>query len=191
MHTVFLITAALGCTLLVVQVVLQLIGAGHGDLPHDGGAELHVGDHADHGAGDSSTTFASLLSLKSLTAFCAFFGLGGLAAAEAGIESDALRAVLATLCGIAAMAVVVVLMRGIAKLQVSGTLDIARAVGLPATVYLRVPGALGGTGKITVSIEGREAELLAMTAGPAIPTGARVVVKKRIDAQTFEVERHL
>ncbi|MSP92310.1 MAG: hypothetical protein EXR79_10985 [Myxococcales bacterium] len=186
MHLVFLVTAALGCTLLVVQIVLQLIGSGHADLPHDGGAELHVGDHA----GDSSTAFASILSLKSLTAFCAFFGLGGLAAEEANIASDALRAVLATLCGVAAMAAVVVMMRGIARLQVSGTLDVGRAVGLPATVYLRVPGAMAGTGKITVSIEGREAELLAMTSGPEIPTGARVHVRKRIDAQTFEVERN-
>jgi hypothetical protein len=185
MHTVFLVTAALGCTLLVIQVLLQLFG-GHHDS--HAGAELHLADNPDQGVGDPSV-FAGLLSMKSLTAFCAFFGLGGLAAEEGGIASGGLRATIATLAGVCAMGIVFVMMRQLAKLQVSGTLNVDHAVGRPATVYLRIPGNMNGTGKITVSVDGREVEMLAMTQGPEIPTGAQVEVTRRVNANTFEVAR--
>jgi hypothetical protein len=183
MHLLFLITAAVGCTLLAIQILLQILG-----LDHDFAGDLHVDAHAGDGGHDSSFFFG-LLSLKSLTAFLAFFGLAGLAADELGVQGGPLKLVIATLAGVAAMAIVVLMMRGMVALQSSGTLRIEKAVGQTARVYLRIPGQNAGTGKITVQIDQREVELQAMTPGPTIPTGAMVEVVRQIDVQTFEVTR--
>lgn len=181
MHLLFLIMATAGCTLLALQIVLQLIGIDHG---HDH-ADLHLDSHAADVA--DAAKFVGIFSVKSLTAFSAFFGLGGLAAEELGAGGGALILGSAGLAGVLAMGVVVLLMRGLNALQVSGTLELEAAIGQPASVYLRIPGENAGSGKITVLIGQREVELHAMTSGPTIPTGARVDVIRQIDSHTFEV----
>lgn len=191
MHLVYLITAAVGCTLLAVQVIMQLIGLGGEDMP---GGEL-AGDvdhdlHADvHDGAGESNFFFGVLSFKTLTAFTAFFGLAGLAAAELGIESQALTMVLALLAGMSAGVMVMLLMRLLVGLQSSGTAKMDDAVGRTAKVYLRVPGHMKGRGKITVDIGGREVELAAVTPGEEIPTGATVEVTRRVEGDTFEIIR--
>lgn len=191
MHLVYLIAAAVGCTLLAVQVVLQLIGLGAADaadLDHagdfDSAADL---DHAD--AAGESNIFFGILSFKTLTAFIAFFGLAGLAADNLGIENQLLIVFLSLLAGIAAGGVVMVLMRMLVGLQASGTVKLQDAVGTTAKVYLKVPGHMGGRGKITVEVGGRDMELAAVTPGEEIPTGAVVEVTRRVEGDTFEVIR--
>lgn len=181
MHLLFLIMATAGCTLLTLQIVLQLFGMDHGH----GHAELHA--DGPHGDMAESAKFVGIFSVKSLSAFSAFFGLGGLAAEELGAGGASLVIASAGFAGVVAMAVVVLLMRGLNALQVSGTLKLEAAIGQPASVYLRIPGENAGSGKITVLIGQREVELHAMTAGPTIPTGARVDVIRQIDSHTFEV----
>ncbi len=181
MDVVYTITAAVGCTALLVQVGLQLLGlGGDGDAHLDADVEGHEGD---------GNLFFGILSFKTLSAFAAFFGLAGLAAAQGGIESDALRLVLAIGAGIAAGGVVMVLMRGLSKLQASGTVNLDDVVGKTASVYLSIPAASKGDGKIMVEVQGRERELTAITAGPEIPTGATVKVTKRMAGDRFEVVR--
>lgn len=181
MDVVYTITAAVGCTALLVQVALQLLGLG-------GDADAHLDADVEGHEGDGNLFFG-ILSFKTLSAFAAFFGLTGLAAAQGGVDSDLLRLVLAMIAGTAAGAVVMVLMRGLSKLQASGTVDLDDVVGKTASVYLRIPGASKGDGKIMVEVQGRERELLAVTAGPDIPTGATVTVTKRMAGDRFEVLR--
>jgi hypothetical protein len=188
MHLVYMITAAVGCTALAVQVVLQLIGLG-GDHGGDHVGHLEAGHHDGHAGdgGGQSNWFFGMLSLKSLTAFLAFFGLAGLAGEEIGLGGAAASMVVAILAGLAAAFVVMLIMRGLASLQSSGTAELDDAIGTTARVYLRIPGAFAGAGKITAVVGGREFELTAVTSGQEIPTGAVVEVVRRIDASTFEV----
>ena len=180
MHLVFLIMATAGCTLLALQIVLQLIGLDHG---HE-----HLDAHLDHPSDVADAAkFVGIFSVKSLTSFSAFFGLGGLAAEELGAGGASLVLGSAAFAGVVAMGVVVLLMRGLNALQVSGTLKLEQAIGQPASVYLRIPGENAGSGKITVLIGQREVELHAMTSGRTIPTGAGVDVIRQIDSHTFEV----
>jgi membrane protein implicated in regulation of membrane protease activity len=190
MHLVYLITAAVGCTLLAAQLGLQLLGlggdaadVGHGDLGdlgdgHVGGLEIdHVGD-LDHADAGQSNLFFGILSFKTLTAFLAFFGLSGLACEELGLESEPLILAISTTAGLSSAVVVAMLMRLLVGLQSSGTLDLRRAIGKTAKV---------GSGKIHVIVDGREVELNAMTRGDEVPTGALVEVVQRLDGATFEV----
>jgi len=73
------------------------------------------------------------------------------------------------------------------SLNAEGNVHIERAVGLPASVYLRIPGKRSGTGKVTVKLQDRTMEYLAMTEGGALPTGAPVMVVGVIGPDTLEV----
>lgn len=206
MHTLFLIMAAVGCTLLLLQVVLQLFGLGHdgadpavladADLEAEPDALAHsadapdVHDHAHHAGQQGQGSFhymGAALSLKSLSAFAACFGLAGLAAEDASLTTLPVALGLATSAGLCGTALVVGLMRALAELEVSGTRSNAEAIGQSARVYLRIPAQHGGTGIITVQVGGREVEFKALTAGASIPTGAVVEVVRQVDASTFEV----
>ncbi len=69
-----------------------------------------------------------------------------------------------------------------------GTARITGAVGLPATVYLRIPGDNCGAGKIHVNLPNRTMEYRAVTSGDSIPTGSKVIVVKVVSTDTVEVE---
>ena len=189
MHLAYLIAAAVGCTILVAQVALQLLGLGGGaDVEFDG--HDHALDGMDQADFQGETNiFFGVLSFKTLSAFVAFFGLTGLACAEFGVTSNLLQFALSATAGVFAGAVVVVLMRLLVSLNTSGTSRLQDAVGKTARVYLSVPSSGTGHGKIIVDLGGREVELLAVTNGPDIPTGAAVEVVARTEGETFEVVR--
>ncbi|MBL8862229.1 MAG: hypothetical protein JNK02_09470 [Planctomycetes bacterium] len=179
-QTVYLVCAAAGGTVLLAQTALLLFG--HGD---DAEAGAHDADHADATHADAGM---SLLSVRTISAFLAFFGLAGWAGTRAGWGT------LPTLA--AALGAGSVMLVGVAwlfslqrKLTAVGNLDPAGAVGKVARVYLRIPGANGGKGKIHVVVQGRTAELAAFTRGAsAIDTGAEVRVVRQVTPDTFEVE---
>jgi hypothetical protein len=187
-HTIYLVLAVAGCTLLALQVVLQLFGLVGGE-GFDGGDHGH-GDHGHAHASDQGhgNWFFGLLSLKALCAFAGIFGLTGLALLKTDF-GPWLRVSIAVEAGIVAMVVVVFLMRGLARLSVSGTLDPRNAVGHSASVYLRIPAGGVGTGKVTVEVQGRSVELDAVTDGAEIPTGARVEVVDVVGSETLKVVR--
>ncbi len=185
MHLMYVISAAVGCAALGLQVVLQLLGmGGDADMHFDVEAEVDL-----DGAEAESNLFFGFLSFKSLTAFLAFFGLTGLACQSLGVDSGALTLVISVLAGVAAATVVMLLMRGLGKLHASGTPDLDEAVGQTARVYLRIPAGNGGAGKITVVVGGQERELEAITHGPELATGAQVKIMRRLAGETFEVSQ--
>lgn len=197
MTTLFYFCALVGGALLVVQLLLLLLGgdSGHGDTGlgdtglgdtglgdtglDAGDAALEVpdaGDAAPHAVGHSAGAFLKLLSLQALTAFATFFGLGGMyfAAREHGPTTATAGAVAA---GALAMLGVAKAMQWMTRLDSSGTLDLRNAIGCDARVYLRVPAAGEGTGRIHVAIQGRTVELKARSRDFELPTGsqARIV----------------
>jgi hypothetical protein len=195
-NNLYLLCATVGGTVLVVQTILLLFGAGgdadsdvhvhvgdmhHGDLGHDAGlAHEHGTDHHHHG-----DSFLKLLSFKTVVAFITFFGLAGLACTRNGIAEIA-ALFIAVGAGSVALYIVAYLMAAMYRLQSKGNLDLRNAVGGTAKVYLRVPGERSGQGKVLVAVQGRKVECKAVTSGPEIPTGAEVRIVG-LSADTAEV----
>ena len=89
------------------------------------------------------------------------------------------------------VAIFVVLMRALLKLEKSGNFKIQDCVGQTASVYLRIPANHSASGKVQISINGSVHEITAFTDGEALPTGSRVTVVKVIDSGSLLVERIL
>jgi len=198
LNSVYLICATVGGAILVVQTILLLVG-GHdgagvdadgadfhgGDFHHGTGADVaHDHDHAhgsDHGHG-----FLKMLSFKTLVAFVTFFGLTGLATVESEFQ-PMVGFILALGAGVTAFYIVAFLMTSLSRLQSKGNMNIQNAVGQTAQVYLRVPAAGGGQGKVMVSVQGHKVALKAVTAGMEIPSGVEVRVVGVRSSDTLDV----
>lgn len=173
MFVFFAACAVLGAALLVVQIALTSFGAhvdtdGHHGLAHDIG----------HGL--------DLFSSRSLVAGLAFFGVAGAATAHAGWK-PALVVFCAIAAGFAAMLAVAWLMSRLLRLEEDGIVRVEGALGAPAIVYLAIPGARSGAGKVTLTLQGRTVEYEAVTAGDRLPTGAPVIVVDVVSPGTLEV----
>jgi membrane protein implicated in regulation of membrane protease activity len=186
MGSVYLYSAAIGGTILVLQTIL-LFAAGHsgGDLHSDVPDVTH--DAALDHAADAQNAFLKILSLKAIVAFMTFFGLAGLATTHAG-TSSATALLTALAAGLASVFLVAHLMAALSRLQSQGNVDLRNAVGTHAQVYLRIPANHTGAGRILVPLQGRRIECRAVTAGPEIPTGHEVRVTHLADPGTLEVE---
>jgi hypothetical protein len=79
--------------------------------------------------------------------------------------------------GFAAMLLVAAVMKLFLAMQSNGAIELENAVGLGGTVYLTIPGAGGGKGKVNVLLQERYAECDAVTGeAEPIPTGSEIVV---------------
>jgi hypothetical protein len=195
MYTVFLFCAVIGGTIFVLQFVMSLIGMGDDgldmvdDIPDDVPSDFgDVGDAQGHVVDHGSTWFFGVISFRTVVAALAFFGLAGLACVESG-QSGPICIAVALASGGAAMYGVHWLMRLLYRLGHDGTVRIERSVGQCGTVYVPIPGARAGTGKVQLRVQDRIMEYQAMTSGPdKLPTGAKVVVVSIISPTTVEVE---
>lgn len=190
MNDLYLWSAIVGCTFLLVQFVLQILGLGDGEGPAvdaDTSTDA-LPDASDPAHGTAGNIFFGLLSLKALVAFVGIFGLTGLSLEEDSV-SPFLRLGLATLAGVVAMFAVAWMMRALNALGSSGTVVLSNALGQEASTYLTIPASGTGRGKVTIELQGRTMELPAVTDGPAIPTGARVRVVALLPPETLKVER--
>jgi hypothetical protein len=177
MDTAFQVCAALGGTVLVLQFVAGLIGF-HGDHDTD----------SDHGDGEhGGNWFLGALGVRTVAAALTFFGLGGLTAGYYGLGEPAVLGV-AVAAAAAAFYAVATIMKSLHRLKADGTVRIDRTVGRTGTVYLRIPAARGGAGKVHLAVQNRTTELVAVTTGPELATGAAVRVVAVVPPDTVEVE---
>jgi membrane protein implicated in regulation of membrane protease activity len=182
MSTVFLYCAVIGGTLLVLQFVLLVFGAG-GDS--DTGLD-HGGGHATGDVGHDQAAFLKLFSLQTVSTFLTFFGLTGLGTAHLRWSPVAVAAA-AVLAGVAALLLVGRMMRGLSRLQSHGNLDLRNAVGHTGSVYLRIPAAGAGHGRVLMEVQGRTVECRAISHADEIPTGATVRVVAHTDGDVLVV----
>jgi hypothetical protein len=186
-HNVYFGCAAVGGSILVLQTLLSLVGAGHhdGDVPH----EVHDLAHAHQGDGQEAShgdAYVRFFTFKTIVAFLTFFGLAGLAGEWSHMQRGA-TILLATASGAVALMIVGWLMHTLSRLQSKGNLRLENAVGCSAQVYLCIPAKGAGAGKVTVAMQGRTIELRAVTPGAEIPTGATVTVVALRSRDTLEV----
>ncbi len=182
--------------ILVLQLLLTMLG-GHGDSGVDvsdtSGLDLDVDTNLDldldgNGIpdalevnvtdGGNPADFGNLrfLTLQTIVTFLAVFGWVSIISVSSGLPA-ALGLGIGAVCGILMMLVVAKLVQMSRKLAENGAIDLKRAIGETATVYLSVPPKNDGTGKITMQLQGRFCEFDAVNAGnAALATGSQVLV---------------
>lgn len=212
LEIVFLTAAVIGGTVMVCQFLLTLVGIGDDSLGGGDGADF--GDAGDAGGfdgdfdgieGDNHTSIGTaadaeyhhadsswlfgVLSFRTLVAAAAFFGIAGKAAVSAGY-SQGLSFAVALVVGVAAMYGMYWLMSSISRLQSSGNERISNAIGRRATVYVPVPGARAGAGKVQVSMQNRIVEYQAVSdEADRLATGETVDIVAIVDTDTVQVRR--
>jgi hypothetical protein len=182
MDTLFFVCAMAGGAFLIVQFALMILGLSDGDVDLDAGADV------DFDAGHGDSWFVGVLSIRTITAAVTAFGLAGWAArgSEIGMVPSLVVAIVA---GMGAMYAVYWLFRSVMKLEHDGTVHIENAVGKHGTVYVPIPAAHAGSGKIQMKLQDRVKEYQAVTPGTdALPTGAKIVVTSVVSSDTLEVE---
>ncbi|MCO6044859.1 hypothetical protein NG895_13180 [Aeoliella sp. ICT_H6.2] len=193
-HFYFYVAVA-GGLVLGLQLLLTFLGGEEGGDFDDGGADAGLdfdgdGDGDGHHHGESFWFF-EIVSIRTLAAAATFFGLVGLTARSADL-SPPISLVLAAAAGFGAMYAVYWMFKQLLRLQSSGTQRVQNAVGLPAIVYLRIPEADSGAGKVHVDMQGRTVEYLAVTDDEQpIPTGENVMVTEVVNSETLRVARQI
>ncbi len=184
MSTLYFGCAVIGGVVVVIQLVLGLFGLGGDELDSVDALDAH--DSLD--AADGHDAGLHLFSVRAVAGFFVMFGLTGWGGTASGWSAP-VTLLIACLAGLTTLLLVAWLMSLQSKLDASGNILPAEAIGQTARVYLRIPPANSGHGKITVEIGGRTAEFEAFTHGEAIPTGAQVRVQSMPTPEVFEVSK--
>ncbi|MCL2710867.1 MAG: hypothetical protein FWE95_08295 [Planctomycetaceae bacterium] len=173
---VYFLCAAFGGTLILFQMFLMMFGFGGGETDTDFGDTEHA----------STADIFKVLSFRTLTAGIAFFGLGGLAG-WTGTKSLPISFIIAIISGLISIYAVYYLYQAVGKMKEDGSLSEKTLVGCTGSVYVRIPPAKSGNGKVLVSQQGRTVEYEAITAGEELKSGIPIVVVGVISTTTVEV----
>lgn len=151
-----------------------------GGIPDDVSADADgVPDHADMGGAEGHDGFfagLNVFTVRGVVTFLTLFGWSGLLFCQLGLH-PLLALFLGVQVGVIGMVGVAVILREALRLQSDGTLDIRNALGLVGSVYLTVPGARKGAGKVNVTVQDQLREFEAVTEETEpIPTGADIQV---------------
>lgn len=150
----------------LIQTVLTFVG---GDVADGVEADF------DSNLTDGSTPF-QLFSLRNLIHFLLGFSWSGLAFYNS-ISSPALLLLVATVVGASFVYLFFLVLLQVSKLAEDNSFRIAQTVGQTAEVYLRIPAANSGKGKVMLSVRGSVHELDAITAGDELPSGSMVKIE--------------
>lgn len=170
---IFYAIGLIALLVLLLQLLLSIFGG------MDDGMDI---DHADHGSG------LSFFSIRGVTAFFTGFGWSGVIAMNAGLGLIPAIAIGMTV-GVALMFGIFLLMTSMLRLQSSGTLDFANAVGQVGTVYVSVPGGRKAGGQVEVNFQGRLTMAEALFSGEeTLRPGTKVKVVDKIGHSTLVIE---
>lgn len=161
----------------LIQTVITFLGAD----ANDGGDVNFGGDF------EAEAPF-QLFSLRNLINFLLGFSWGGISLWNT-IENKTILVVVALLIGTGFLFIFVLVMQQLSKLQEDNTVKIIDAMNKTGSVYLTIPEAKAGFGKIQVSIRGSQKEYSAVTEGESIPSGAAIRVIKILDDNLCLVEK--
>ena len=166
--------ALLFSALFLLQAILSLFG-GDGSEDFDAVGDTDEFVDADHGIG------YQFFTIKNMVAFFTLFGWTGIAAYNSGIGKG-LSVILAIAAGCAMVLVMAFLLKNVGRLKESGTMQIKNALNQVGNVYLFIPAARKGKGKVHVRVQGSLHELDAITDDIAdIATGSMIKVTGIID----------
>ena len=177
---IFALIAIPSTVLIVIQTILLLIGIG-GDTDTDVDADLSDGiDVPDDGL--------AIFSVRGILSMLCITGWVAVALLETALPSW-LSISIAIACGVATLIGIAYLMRAINRLQSSGNIDIENCVGKIGEVYIPIPSAGNGSGKVTVTVQEKFSEFTAITtAEETLKTGAYVRVVAVSESGVLVVE---
>lgn len=157
------------------QMLLTILGFG-GD--HD----ADVGAHGEHDAG------SWLINVRTVMAFLSGFGWAGGILLNRGYSMGPAVA-RAVVVGALFLLGTAILVRNLLKLQSSGNLDYANAIGTVGTVYSTIPAAETGGGQLELMLQGRLITADARTqSSPDLKPGTQARVIALIGQSTLLVE---
>ena len=168
----------------IIQSVLTFLGA-------DADADFDVDVDTSMDGSDLSNIDggSNLYTLRNFVNFILGFGWSAILLQDS-ISSVALLILVSAAIGVALVAAVMYLFKWLAGMQQSGNINLQKsAAGCEGKVYLTIPGARSGTGKVQITINGAVREYDAMTESEEpLKTGAPIRVVDCLDANTLLVE---
>ncbi|HUW05329.1 MAG TPA: hypothetical protein VMW01_03625 [Williamwhitmania sp.] len=155
--------------LFVIELVMSFLGAGSDSGGFDATGNLDTTTDLDDGIS------FQLVTLKNLIAFFTVFGWSGLACIDSHLGLASIITI-SFISGFLMMVIMASIYYFMGRLAESGNLEINRAIGEKASVYLFIPPKRQGVGKIQIKLQGLRT-LDAMTDDDmTIPTGSLVEV---------------
>ena len=153
----------------IIQTIMTFIGLGT-DADVDAGPMDGSVDSVEDGS------LSGVFSFRNLVNFLLGYGWAGVLLFD-DIAKRWLLQLVAIAVGLAFVLAFVFMFRQVMKLAHDGSFRMQEAVGLKADVYLRIPAARAGRGKVQVSVKGSIHEIDAVTDNDAeIPTGGQVEI---------------
>lgn len=150
---------AVGTTgIMVLFIVLMLVGIdGDGGLDDLGDLDLDV-------INDEPLSSLGGMRFITIRGFLAFTSVGGwVAFILADVVSSVLAALFGALAGVIAAYLLQLAFEATMKLESSGNIDYANAIGKRAVVYIRVPKNGTDKGKVVMTLQSRYVEIDAIT----------------------------
>ena len=153
----------------IIQTIMTFVGLGT-DTDVDAGPMDGSVDSMEDGA------LSGVFSFRNLVNFLLGYGWAGVLLHDS-IEKGWLLQLIAIAVGLVFVLAFVFMFRQVMKLSHDGSFKMQEAVGLKADVYLRIPAARTGRGKVQVSVKGSIHEIDAMTDNDTeIATGGQVQI---------------
>ena len=179
---IFALIALPSTLLIIIQTILMLIGIGG-----DGGAEVDADVDIDDGIEVPDDGLA-IFSVRGVTSMLCITGWVAVALLETSLPAGVSIGI-AIVCGIATLIGMAFLMRAINRLQSSGNIDIGNCIGKIGEVYIPVPAAGNGSGKVNLTVQEKFSEFTAITtSGNQLKTGSYVRVVAVNEAGVLVVE---
>ena len=177
----FWIVACCASLIFIIQTIMTFIGLGT-DADVDAGPMEGAVDSVEDGS------LSGVFSFRNLINFLLGYGWAGVLFFDS-IEKRWLLQVLAIAVGLVFVLAFVFMFRQVMKLSHDGSFKMQEAVGLKADVYLRIPAARSGRGKVQVSVKGSVHEIDAMTdSTDEIASGGQVKIVKVLGDDLLLVE---
>ena len=165
----FWVIALCASLVFLIQTIMTFVGLGT-DADVDAGPMDGSIDSMEDGS------LSGVFSFRNLINFLLGYGWAG-ALLFSSIEKRWLLQVVAIGVGLVFVLAFVFMFRQVMKLSHDGSFKLQEAVGLKADVYLRIPAARSGRGKVQVSVKGSVHEVDAVTDRDAeIATGGQVEI---------------
>ena len=174
MKVIWVITI-IATLIFIIQSIMTFVGGGSSDLDSDMDINFD-GTDADVPDAISGASGMNLYTFRNLVNFCLGFGWSFIIL-QGKIGSTAVLIIVSVIIGVVLVAAVMYMFKWLWGMQQSGNINLEKsAPGCTGTVYLSIPAARCGEGKVQITINNSVREYAAVTDGEAIPTGAAITV---------------